>query len=100
MKTILILIVFLPITLCVIGFFLLVAKLIKNAKNDSWEGKVVDKIYREVEDDGKSSDYYTLVIETANKVDRKVAVSAEEYKKAEVGDQYRKVKGELNPKKI
>jgi|WetSurSiteA1Bulk_404760.scaffolds.fasta_scaffold00244_12 hypothetical protein len=100
MKTVLILIVFLPITLCIIGFFLLVGKLLKNAKADSWEGKVTDKTYNEKEDDGKTEHFYTLVIETTKGMQRKIGVSSAEYAKAKVGDKYLKVKGELKPKKI
>jgi len=83
-----------------IGIFALVLKkFLGNAKKDVWEGEVVDKLYNEMEDDGKTSQYYTLVIKTA-KGDRKMSVSATDYQSAKVGDRFKKVAGRLSAEKL
>ena len=83
-----------------IGIFALVLKkFLGNAKKDVWEGEVVDKLYNELEDDGKTSQYYTLVIKTA-KGERKMSVSVANYQTAKVGDKFRKVAGRLNAEKV
>jgi hypothetical protein len=103
MKAILFLIVFGPITLCIIGFFLLVGKLMKNASKDEWEGEVINKSHntKDKEDNNHLKEhFYTLIIKTTKGEERKIPVTAGIYESAKAGDKYIKVKGKLNPQKV
>jgi hypothetical protein len=87
--------------LMIIAFLAVVIKLIFRAKNDSYKGKVTNKNYFQTEDtDGNDVDYYSLELECEDGKKRKIAVSSGEYKSAEVGDNYEKIKGSLKPHKI
>lgn len=70
--------------LLVIGFFGIIAKLIKKTKADIWEGKLVDKKYAEKE--AIDSD--------------KTAVSSQAYAQWKIGDKAKKEKGKIWPTKI
>ena len=84
--------------LLVIGFFVLIAKLIKKSKNSEWEGTVVDKLYFEKEDEGRKEDYYTLVVDTKER-QMKVGVARSLYDQFKVGDKIKKPMGKLIPEK-
>jgi len=85
-------------------FFLILAKGLKGAKEDEWEGEVVDKLYKtktvyqKDEITGRSkkdvSGFYTIVFKT-NKGERKLAVTKNEFEKWQIGDKARKVKGKF-----
>jgi hypothetical protein len=101
MKLILILVVFGPIAILSLGFLFLVYKLIMKSKNFSWKGTVVDKIYREGEDDdGHTTHFFTLVVETEGGAKKNVGVSQKLYDQFEKGDKIQKPKGKLFPEKI
>jgi len=92
------LLIFIPLGLGIVLFLSLVGK---NAAKDEWEGEVVDKTHNtKDEDHNRVSHFYTLVIKTSKGEERKIAVMADAYTRAKVGDKYKKVKGKLNPEKI
>ena len=87
--------------LLVVGFLGLVTKLLFKARNDSYKGKVVNKIYNSREDtDGDTLQYFTLELDCENGRKVKIPVTASEYKSAQKGDIYEKIKGQLKPHKI
>ena len=82
-----------------VGFFVwLLAKGLKGAKADSWEGEVVDKLYNTKKEDKKINEYYSIVFKT-DKGERKIAVNKEDYSTWKVGDKAKKVKNEFGVKK-
>ena len=103
------LVVFLPMIifmavflLLIIGFIVLILKVVFKTKNSSWKGEVIDKLYNTKEDmdsDRKSS-FYTLVVKTDEGLTRKIAVSREMYDSCKVGDKVEKPLGKLNPVKV
>jgi hypothetical protein len=83
-----------------VGFFVLILfKGLKGAKNDEWEGEVVNKLYNTREEDGKVNEFYSIVFKT-NKGERKIAVNKADYPKWKVGDKARKVKNKFGVEKI
>ena len=104
------LIVFLPIIiffaifgLLILGFILLVLKIVKGTAQSSWKGEVIDKSHNTKRDSdyhNRVSNYYTLVVSTEEGVTRNIAVSREMYDSCNVGDKLEKPKGKLNPIKI
>jgi hypothetical protein len=101
-------IVFLPLIifgvfflLLILGFFGLIAKLLKNAKSDEWTGVVLSKGHNTVTDDNdRESEYYFLTIKTDAGKTRNISVAVPEYNSANVGDRYQKIKGKYHPEKI
>ena len=84
-------------------FSLLILKIVKKTKSDSWEGEVTDKLYNERRDDDnpkKMNSFYSLVVTTTTGQERKVAVTAADFQKWNKGDKIRKEKGKLNPEKV
>jgi len=89
--------------LLVIGFFVLIGKLISKSKNESWKGEVVDKKHNQVRDDeykNKMNDFYFLVVKMENGNQRNIGLSREMWDKFKVGDKLQKPKGKLFPEKI
>ena len=80
-------------------FFLILFKGLKGAKNDEWEGEVVDKLYNTREEDDKVNEYYSIVFKT-NKGERKIAVNKADYPKWKVGDKAKKIKGKFGVERI
>jgi hypothetical protein len=92
---------FLFFGLLVVGFLLLLFKLIMNSKNSSWAGTVVDKKSNVVEDYDTNikHTYYHLVVDSDKRAGMKVGVSEKIYNEFQAGDKIKKDKGELWPKK-
>jgi len=85
----------------IIAFFGLVAKLLKNAKNDEWIGTVVSKGHNTVTDDNDhESEHYFLTIKTDAGKTRNIGVAPADYNSAQEGDRFQKVKGKFKPEKI
>ena len=87
----------------IIGFLLLVAKLLIGAKNSSWTGTVVDKVHntkRDFEDSHKIEHFYVLVVKTDQGKQMKLGISRELFDQFSVGDKIKKVKGSLLPEKV
>jgi hypothetical protein len=83
------------------GFIFLIVKIIVKTKNSSWKGQVIDKLYKEGEDDDdRKTSFFTLVVKTDEGQTRKIAVSKEMYDSCKVGDTLEKPKGKLNPVKV
>lgn len=80
-------------------FFWLLSKGLKGAKSDEWEGEVSDKLLNTKREDGKVSEYYSIVFKT-NKGERKIAVNAADYPSWKVGDKARKIKGEFGVERL
>ncbi|MCJ7793009.1 MAG: hypothetical protein MUP45_03470 [Candidatus Marinimicrobia bacterium] len=103
-------IIFLPIIiffglfgLLILGFFLLVFKLIKKGKASAWEGELVDKKHLQRRDDENSrkiNDFFTLVFKTKEGKQIKVGVAKEEYGQWQIGNKGEKKKGELRVRKV
>lgn len=89
--------------LLILGFFVLIFKLIGKQKQSAWAGKLVDKKYfaKEVDDEGfrKTEHYYTLIFET-DQGQKKLGVAKQVYDQWEIGDQAKKEKGKIFPTKI
>lgn len=95
-----ILIIFLFFFFVPVAFFVsLLVKGLKGAKGDEWEGEVIDKLHNSKEDDGKISEYYSIVFKTS-KGKRKIAVNKVDYPSWKVGDKARKIKGKFGVEKI
>lgn len=86
----------------VLGFFVLIFKLIKKGRDSAWKGTLIDKKYfeKDREDSQLKDHFYTLVFETDEKKSVKVGVSKEIYATYKTGDRAEKVKGELYIKKL
>jgi hypothetical protein len=102
MKVIVFLVMFFFFILPVGLFVLLLVKLLKRAKGDAWEGEVVDKLYNEKEDSesGRTEHFYTVVFKTTKGEQRKLAVTADDYKNWKPGDKMKKEKGKMYPVRI
>ncbi len=88
----------------IVGFLLLILKIVNKTKNSYWKGEVTDKLFNSArgsfEDSKKISNYYTLVVKTNEGLTRKIAVGKDMYNSVEVGDTLEKPLGKLNPVKI
>jgi nitrogen fixation protein FixH len=97
-----IIIFFLIFISLIIGFLLVVVKLVLKAKKSAWQGIVVDKIYKSNRDFDTNyiKHYYTIVFEVAKGKTIKVGVDKKTYDNYQIGDKAEKKSGELWPKKI
>lgn len=88
--------------LLILGFFLLVGKLIFKAKNDAWVGEVIDKNRVEKDkDDGPGKEtFLSFKVQLENGEVHNIAASPKFYNEVKVGDKLKKEKGSLWPKKI
>jgi hypothetical protein len=83
-----------------VAFFVwILRKGLKGAKADEWEGEVIDKLYNTKRDDGKVSEFYSIVFKT-NKGERKMAVNSADYPNWKVGDKARKIKGKFGVERV
>ena len=93
-------VIFLFFFIIPVGFFFsLLAKGLKGAKSDEWEGEVVDKLYNTRREDHKVNEFYSIVFKT-NKGQRKIAVNKADYPSWKVGDKAKKIKGEFGVKRV
>jgi hypothetical protein len=87
--------------LLIIGFFVLIGKLISKSKNESWKGEVVDKKHNQTTDiDDKLVNSYYLVVKMDNGTQRNIGLSPVMFDKFNIGDKIQKPKGKLFPEKI
>ncbi len=87
--------------LLVIGFFILVGKLIFKAKSDSWVGEVIDKGHNTKRDSSsnKIEHFYFFKVRIENGEEHNIATSQKFFNEIKVGDKLKKEKGSLWPKK-
>jgi len=97
-----IIIFFTIFALLVVGFIILVVKLINKGRKMAWVGTLVDKMHksRRDSDSNREEHFYTLVFKTTEEKIVKVGTSKEVYDTYNIGDQAEKKSGELWPKKI
>ena len=87
--------------LIILGFLILVFKLLKKSKNDEWKGTVVDKkVITRRDEDGDLKAFYSLIFETETKRTVKIAVNQEVFNQYQIGDKAEKPKGKFFPVKI
>jgi hypothetical protein len=93
---------FLIFGLLILGFLGLVIKLILNAKNDSWQGKIIGKkiVEREDFETDRLEQLYSLQVKLDNGKIRNIGVSLKLYQQFKEGDSILKEKGSLQPKKV
>lgn len=85
----------------IVAFLLFVGRLILKAKNSSWSGTLIEKIHRTgKDDDGYTTNFYTLVFETSEGKKIKITTSKKLYDQYEKGDHAEKPAGKLWPYKI
>lgn len=86
----------------VIGFLIVIVKLISRGKKMAWQGTLIDKIYKTNTeyDSDKVNHFYTLVFKIEGSKEIKVGTSKEVYDGYAIGDKAEKKSGELWPKKI
>jgi hypothetical protein len=88
----------------IIGFLVVVAKVINRGRKSAWKGVVVDKLYNErrgsFEDSNKMEHFYTLVFKIDNGSQIKIAVSKAMYDDYKIGDKAEKKAGDFWQKKI
>jgi len=86
----------------IIGFLMLVVKLVLKGKASSWQGTLVDKMHKTGSDmdSDETKHYFTLVFETADSKKIKVGTSKKVYDEYKIGDKAIKKSGELWPHKI
>jgi hypothetical protein len=88
--------------LLILGFFVLVGKLVFKAKGDSWKGEVIDKVdFEKKDDDTKRIEHLlSFKVRLDNGEVHSIATSGKFYNEVKVGDRLEKRKGELWPRKI
>lgn len=88
--------------LLILGFFLLVGKLVLKAKNDAWVGEVIDKshVVKDKEDSKLKEHLYSYRVRLENGEEHGIAAAKEFYDQLKIGDKLKKDKGSLWPKKI
>jgi hypothetical protein len=88
--------------LLIVGFLLLVIKLVAGGRKMAWTGTLVDKLHNtKDEDDSKRvNHFYTLVFKTNEGKEIKVGTSKEMFDQYTIGDRAEKKSGEFWQKKI
>ncbi|MCX6726540.1 MAG: hypothetical protein NTY75_01840 [Candidatus Shapirobacteria bacterium] len=88
----------------VIGFLIVVAKVISRGRKSAWKGVVVDKLFNEqrgsFEDSHKIDQFYTLVFKIEDGSQKKIAVSKTMYDDYKIGDRAEKKSGDFWQKKV
>ena len=91
-------------TLLIIGFVILIGKLISKAKNSSWEGEIIKKEHNTTpsyDDDIRDNHFYYLVVKmNESGEERKIGLSEKLWSQFKVGEKIKKPKGKLFPEKI
>jgi hypothetical protein len=88
--------------LLILGFFMLVGKLVLKSKNDSWVGEVIDKsdFIKDKDDSNLKEHILSLKVQMENGETHSIPASRDFYNEIKVGDKLKKDKGSLWPKKI
>lgn len=86
----------------ILGFLVVIIRLILKGKASAWEGKLVDKLHKTKRDfdTNRLEDYYTLVFKTSEGKTIKIATSKKVYDTYQIGDQAIKKSGDFWPTKI
>jgi len=86
----------------VIGFLVVVVKLVSKGKKLAWKGTLIDKMHKTKDeyDSNRVNHFYTLVFKTEEGKDIKVGVSKEMFDDYNIGDKAEKKSGEFWQKKI
>jgi hypothetical protein len=87
----------------VVGFLVVVIKLVAKGRASAWRGELVDKIYksrRNFDDANRVDEFYTLVFKTEDGKTLKVGTSRQVYDSYTIGDKAEKKAGEFWPKKL
>lgn len=86
----------------IIGFLIVVGKLISSGKKMAWKGTLIDKMHKTKDeyDSNRVNHFYTLVFKTEEGKDIKVGASKEMYDDYNIGDKAEKKSGELWQKKV
>lgn len=86
----------------IIGFLLVIIKLVLKGKKMAWKGTLIDKMHKTKDeyDSDKVTHFYTLIFKTEEGKEIKVGTSKEIYDGYEIGNKAEKKSGELWPKKI
>jgi hypothetical protein len=86
----------------VVGFLVVVAKLIAKGKKSAWKGILVDKLHKTKDeyDSNQVNHFYTLVFKTEEGKEIKVGTSKEMYDSYNIGDKAVKKSGALWQTKI
>lgn len=88
--------------LLILGFFLLVGKLLFKAKGETWIGEVIDKsdFVKEKDDSNLKEHILSLKVQFENGEVHSIPASSKFYNEIKIGDKLKKDKGSLWPKKI
>ena len=88
--------------LLILGFFILVGKLVMKSKNDAWVGEVIDKsdFIKDKDDSNLKEHILSLKVQMDNGETHSIPASAKFFNEIKVGDKLKKDKGSLWPKKI
>ena len=88
--------------LLILGFFLLIGKLVLKAKNDAWVGEVIDKTHnvKDKDDSNLKEHFYFYRVRLENGEEHNIATSPKLYNEIQIGDKMKKDKGSLWAKKI
>lgn len=88
--------------LLILGFFLLVGKLVMKSKNDSWVGEVIDKsdFVKDKDDSNLKEHILSLKVQMENGETHSIPASRAFFNEIKIGDKLKKEKGSLWPKKI
>ena len=88
--------------LLILGFFLLVGKLIIKGKNQTWTGEVIEKsdFLKDKEDSNQKEHILSLKVQMDNGETHSIPASVKFYNEIKVGDKLKKDKGSLWAKKI
>jgi len=87
----------------IIGFLVVVVKLVAKGRASAWKGELVDKLYntqRDFDNDKKVNQFFTLVFKTEDGKTIKVGTSKQVYDTYNIGDKAEKKSGEFWPKKL
>jgi len=96
-----IIIFFVIFGLIIVGFLGLVAKLLIKAKNSSWEGEVIEKKHKVIDDfDEGKQDKYIIVFQTTEGKKLNVEANQSVWEDYKVGDKSVKKTGTLWPEKV
>jgi hypothetical protein len=80
----------------ILGFFWIVAKVVRGGLKSTWKGVVIDKTYNERRDDeyrNKVDQFYCIVFKTDDGQTRKIAVTKQMYDSYNIGDKAEKKSG-------
>lgn len=92
----------LPFTILIVGFLLLVVKLIKKQKDSYWIGVIIDKKITQHEDfdSHRTETNHMILVRTDAGKEVKAGLSGQMYQNLNIGDRVEKKVGQLYPVKV